>query len=40
MVFSPHSANSYEDVGEGGPELQRVMWMSVVVGDLALKCLL
>jgi len=40
MVFSPTSANGYEDFGRSGRGLIRQMWMALVFGDLATRMLL
>ncbi len=40
MVFSPTSANGYEDFGRNGRDLVRHMWIALVFGDLATRMLL
>jgi len=40
LVFSPTSANSYEDIGKGATELMRTGWRALVASDILLKMLL
>jgi predicted nucleotide-binding protein (sugar kinase/HSP70/actin superfamily) len=40
MVFSPSSANGYEEMGQGAKDVIRSLWMGVICGDAVLKCLL
>jgi predicted nucleotide-binding protein (sugar kinase/HSP70/actin superfamily) len=40
LIFSPNSSDNYGGIGDHASSLMRFAWMSVVVGDLALRFLL
>lgn len=40
VVFSPNSANNYDEVGDHASDLMRIAWMGIVVSDIATRFLL